>query len=76
MTCLLGEGVVGALAVAVHPLLHVGGEVLEDQVEHGLAGLLDVLDGQQLDHMVGLGQHLQQGHLAQGGRGHALLLHL
>lgn len=66
----------GPLSVPVHVLLQVRREVLEDQVQHGLGVLLDVLDAQELDNVVGLGQHLQQRDLAQRRRRDALLLHL
>ena len=125
----LPERVRGPFPVPVHPLLEVSLQELEDEVEHGLGVLLDVLDAEQpkkgrkrffvrvfrgfsgflslsdeggtsmvgalilqkkkkkktnllslyvssLDDVVGLGEHLEQGDLAQGSRGDALFLHL
>lgn len=107
----------GTLAVPVHPFLQIRLQELEDEVEHRLGVLLNVLDAEQpgnkkmgfffsggeillffslffrpmlslslfrnrkkklclLDDVVGLGEHLEQGDLAQGRRGDTLLLHL
>jgi hypothetical protein len=67
---------VGPLPVDVHELLEVGVEELEDEVEDGLAVLVGLLDGEELDEVEGVGEEVEEGDLAEGGGRDALLVHL
>jgi hypothetical protein len=58
---------VGPLPVDVHELLEVGVEELEDEVEDGLAVLVGLLDGEELDEVEGVGEEVEEGDLAEGG---------
>lgn len=71
-----GSGV-GGLAIRIDELLEICVEVLKYEVEEGFAGLaVNVLDAEKADHVKGLGQHLKQRHLSEGGGRNALLVHL
>jgi hypothetical protein len=67
---------VGPLSVDVHELLEVGVEELEDEVEDGLAVLVGLLDGEELDEVEGVGEEVEEGDLAESGGRDALLVHL
>ena len=53
------HGELRATAETIHILFEVGGEVLEDEVQHGLAVFLHVLDAKELHDVVGGGKHLE-----------------
>jgi hypothetical protein len=67
---------VGPPSVDVHEFLEVGVEELEDEVEHGLAVLVGLLDGEELDDVEGVGEEVEEGDLAERGGRDALLVHL
>ena len=64
------------LSRQVHVLFEVCVEVLEDEVEDGLPVLLDLLDAEQLHHVLALAEHVQQRDFPKGRARHALLFHL
>lgn len=63
------------LAVGIDELLEISIKVLENQVEKRLAVLVKVLDAEEADDVEGLGEHLEEGDLTEGGGRDAFLVH-
>lgn len=70
------RGGIRPLSMRVDELLEIGVEILKDEIEEGFAVMVDVLNAYELDDVDGVGEHLEEGDLAEGGGWNTFLVHL